>query len=633
MSPYLSQIDFVLPALGIAFVITLIALRALRAWKEVEPPPSPEVSVGPKPATSGPLSQLSIEGTSEGVWQWDLQTNVFRKSPGWAEILGSEPSDIGDDVRDWFALVHPYYLSGLRMDLAAHLQGKSERFECEYRIRHRDGTYRWVLCRGRVIEDDQGEAIAIAGVQTDVTRLIEVENRLIEEALHDRLTGLPNRGFFTAQLAQAIEAARTSPIFQFAVLFLDLDRFKEINDTLGHLIGDKLLAATAKRLRECVRPEDCVARFGGDEFIVLLERVDDFDEAQTVAARIGEALAEPFELEGHSVVTSASIGIVLSSSQFDDAEDLVRNADLAMYAAKAAGKGRSRVYDRTMYERTRRRWNLENDLRRAIEREELLLHYQPQICLKSGKILGAEALLRWNGPDGEKVGPAEFIPLAERSDLILDLGEWVLRRACAEALSWNRGMQRAAPRVSVNVSGRQLKEPGFSELVERVLSDTGLDPKNLELELTETVMIDSLNESPAVVAGLSRMGIGIALDDFGTGYSSISYLTKLKASVIKLDRSFINDVSRKRLDAALVTGVIGLAHGLGLTVIAEGVEEEPQIEFLQSNRCDLVQGYLTGRPMSEDSFHQLLAKETARGSGNARLRAGEFGEESGLHVQ
>ena len=613
MLPYLSQIDLVLPALGVVFVITLIALRALKVRRKTGPTHSPDASAGRKPAASGPLSQLSIEGTSEGVWQWDLQTNVFRTSPGWAEILGWEPSDIGDNVRDWFALVHPYYLSGLRMDLAAHLQGKSERFECEYRIRHRDGNYRWVLCRGRVIEDEQGEAIAIAGVQTDVTRLIEVENRLIEDALHDRLTGLPNRNFFTAQLAQAIEAARTSPIFQFAVLFLDLDRFKEINDTLGHLVGDKLLAATAKRLRACVRPEDCVARFGGDEFIVLLERVDDFDEAQTVAERIGEALDEPFELEGHSVVTSASTGIVLSSSQFDDAEDLVRNADLAMYEAKAAGKGRSRVYDRTMYERTRRRWNLENDLRRAIEREELLLHYQPQICLKSGRILGAEALLRWNGPDGEKVGPAEFIPLAERSDLILDLGEWVLRRACAEARSWNRGSRShwAALKVSVNVSGRQLKEPGFSELVERVLSDTGLDPRNLELELTETVMIDSLNDSPAVVAGLARMGIGIAIDDFGTGYSSISYLTKLKASVIKLDRSFIIDVGRKRLDAALVTGVIGLAHGLGLTVIAEGVEEKPQIDFLQSNRCDLVQGYLTGRPMPEESFHQLLAEETA----------------------
>jgi diguanylate cyclase (GGDEF)-like protein/PAS domain S-box-containing protein len=569
-----------------------------------------------RPAASQPeavvseraLQRLSIEGTSEGLWQWNLETDEFRVSKGWAEILDYKPSDIGDNVRDWFTAVHPYYLPGLRMDLAAYLDGEKDRFECEYRIRHRDGTYRWVQCRGRAVRED-GKAVMISGVQTDVTRLIEVENRIVNDALHDRLTGLPNNNFFTAQLAQAIETARQSDTFRFAVLFLDLDGFKQINDTLGHIVGDKLLAATAKTLKTCVRPQDFTARFGGDEFIVLLNRVASLSEAQRVAARIKEALAEPFELAGHQLVTSASIGIVLSTSRLNNAEELIRNADLAMYAAKAEGKGRSRVYDHSMYERTRRRWNLQNELRGAIARQELRLHYQPQICLRSGKVIGAEALLRWNGRSGEAVGPAEFIPLAEESDLILELGEWVLRSACTEAQQWSQlsSPYGIRPRIAVNVSARQLKDADFCRLVDCVLTETGLDPRSLELELTETVMIESMDSSPARVNELSAMGVGVAIDDFGTGYSSIGYLTKLNASVIKLDRSLVCDVARKQTSAALAKGVISLAHDLDLVVIAEGVEEESQLDFLRASRCDQVQGYLTGRPMAVEAFREVLA--------------------------
>ena len=346
------------------------------------------------------LHLSAVEGARVGLWQWDLGTDKFSVSKGWAEILGYGPNEVGANVLDWFATVHPDYLPGLRMDLKAHVEGEKDRFECEYRIRHRNGTYRWVLCRGRAIRDQEGKALQVCGVQTDVTRLIEVENRLVDDALHDRLTGLPNKSFFTAQLALAVEEAQRNSAFRFSVLFLDLDHFKEINDTLGHLIGDKLLAETAKRLRGCVRPQDLVARFGGDEFVILLEQMKDFSEAHTVASRINEALAEPFQLAGQNVVTSASIGIVLSDCRYEGAEYLIRNADIAMYAAKAAGKGQSRVYDRTMYERTRRRWNLENELRGALSREELRLHYQPQICLKTGEVIGADPLhLRPPGAD------------------------------------------------------------------------------------------------------------------------------------------------------------------------------------------------------------------------------------------
>ena len=557
------------------------------------------------------LHLASVEGASEGLWQWDLETDTFRVSKGWAETLGRTPSEIGGSASGWFAMVHPRYLPGLRMDLEAHVEGEKDRFECEYRIRHRNGKYRWVLCRGSAIRDEKGKALQIRGVQTDVTRLVEVENRLVDDALHDRLTGLPNKTFFAAELAQAIEEAQRSSAFRFSVLFLDLDRFKEINDTLGHLIGDKLLAATAKRLRACIRPADLVARFGGDEFIVLLERMEDFSEAHAVATRIKKALTEPFQLAGHHVITSTSVGIVLSDSHYADAEDLIRNADIAMYAANAEGKGQSRVYDRTMYERTHRRWNLENELHGALSREELRIHYQPQICLKTSAVIGAEALLRWTSHHGEIVAPSEFIPLAESSDLILDLGEWVLRYACTEAMTWREdsNLSLTNPRVSVNVSARQLKDPTFPRLVDRVLTQTGLSPKDLDLELTETVMIETLESGPAVVQELAEMGVRLAIDDFGIGYSSISYLTKLDASVIKLDRSLVRDVARTHAASALVKSVICLAHDLDFTVVAEGVEKESQLSFLRANQCDQVQGYLTGHPMPQASFRQLLAKE------------------------
>ncbi len=326
----------VISAVGIlllmATVIPVLILWLLHSKGQsvlsLDVPPPPDET---KPV---PLEALSIEGNSEGLWHWDLRTHTLRVSKGWSAIVGWEPEDIGDRPSDWLSLIHPYYASGVRMDLAAHLKGEKDEFECEYRIRHRDGTYRWVLCRGRAVRDKHDNAIEISGVQTDVTRLIEVENRLVEDALHDRLTGLPNRNFFNAHLQQVIELQRKDPRLRFAVLFLDLDRFKEVNDTLGHLVGDELLASTAKRLRDCLRPDDFVARFGGDEFVVLLEKTEHLSEAQAMASRIQQELSAPYQLDDHQVVAKASIGIVLSDSRLESAEELIRNADIAMYQAK-----------------------------------------------------------------------------------------------------------------------------------------------------------------------------------------------------------------------------------------------------------------------------------------------------------
>jgi diguanylate cyclase (GGDEF)-like protein/PAS domain S-box-containing protein len=605
-----------LPILA-GFLIAVAAVIAGLVWvrrhgadakTETAPPPAPARR------RQDPLESLAIEGKSEGLWHWDLATNKFRVSKGWASILGYNAEDIGDSPDDWFAMVHPYYLSGLRMDLAAHRSGKKDQLECEYRIRHRDGTHRWVLCRGQAVHNQMGETIELSGVQTDVTRLIEVENRLVHEALHDRLTGLPNRNFFSARLSQAVESCQRDSRRRFAVLFLDLDRFKQVNDTLGHLIGDELLASVAGRLQGCLG-DNFLARFGGDEFVVLVDPLKTPSEAQTVAKRIHKSLAEPFQLQGHQLVSQASIGIALSGASGTDTEELMRNADIAMYEAKTAGKNRLRVYNPAMYERTQRDYDLENDLRAAIDRNELMVHYQPQICMKSGKIRGAEALLRWKRQNGETISPGEFIPLAEKSDLILKIGEWVLREACAEAAAWRKSQPTLTdlPIVAVNLSGRQLNQD-FPALVSRVLAETGLHAENLELELTESVLLDSMERAPAVLEDVARKGVSIAIDDFGTGYSSISYLRKMTADVIKLDQSFVADVDKDTRAAALVKGMISLAHDLGITILAEGVECAEHLEFLRLKGCDFVQGYFIGLPLPADRLRALLATDRALAS-------------------
>ncbi len=521
-------------------------------------------------------------------------------------------------------MIHPYYAAVVRKDLAAFIKGKAEDFECEYRIRHRDGSYRWVMCRGQAIRDEHGVATEISGVQTDVTRLIETRNGLIDEAIHDRLTGLPNRGYFTARLEQAIDQQRRDPAHRFAVLFLDLDRFKEVNDTLGHLVGDELLAATATRIHESLRPADFVARFGGDEFVILLERAKSRRDAELIASRILQSLGKPHRLDGHKVVVNASIGIVLSDPKLTSAEMLIRNADIAMYQAKSDCKSSSKHYVPVMYDRIERSWRLENELRGAIERDELALVYQPQVCSKTGKILGAEALLRRQRDDGEPVEPREFIPLAEKSDLILDIGEWVLRQACEEAVRWENIRPRGtcATKISVNLSALQLLQSEFPSLVERIVAESGVDPRTLELELTESVLVDSMQRVPGILTELSQLGTKLAIDDFGTGYSSMSYLRDLMPDVVKIDRSFVVDVGNDRSAAALAKGMIGLAHDLGLTVVAEGVEDNQQLTFFQRHNCDLIQGFYASRPLPPETFQKLLHANQPLTEG--RIRDQEF---------
>jgi diguanylate cyclase (GGDEF)-like protein/PAS domain S-box-containing protein len=557
--------------------------------------------------------ELAVQGTHDGLWYWDLKSNVFHGSPSWGAMLGYQEGELENTPEEWLSRVHPGYLAELRTQLAAHLEGQSEQFHHEHRLRRKDGTYLWVLVRATAVRIDSGEAVGLAGSHADITSLIDVENRLLDDSFYDKLTKLPNRHFFMGRLEKAVERKKRNPNRPplFAVMFLDLDRFKVINDSLGHLVGDQLLEAVAGRLKHCARPDDVVARFGGDEFVILLERLRDPDEALNVAARIQNALSATFHIGGREVASGVSIGIVLSSEATDSTEDFLRYADMAMYQAKSKGKGQSQIFSENMHVQATKLCDLQTDLSRAVERQQLLLHYQPCISLRSGKILGVEALVRWQRSKSQLVQPTDFIPLAEEIGLINDIGDWVLRSACTQNSAWQQaGMPPV--RMAVNVSARQLQQKDFPQRVIRILEETKLKPEWLELELTETALMGSLDAAPRTLAQLGALGIPISIDDFGTGYSSLDYLRRFNFSTLKMDRCFVSDIVTDKKAAAVARGLITLAHNLNLSVTAEGVEHSAQLDFLAAEQCDQVQGFLACRPALAEHLTERLSSGGAQ---------------------
>jgi diguanylate cyclase (GGDEF)-like protein/PAS domain S-box-containing protein len=442
----------------------------------------------------------------------------------------------------------------------------------------------------------------------DVTERKRVESRLLHHALHDPLTGLPNRHFFMERLAGALLRYHRREGGLFAVLFLDLDRFKVVNDSLGHHVGDELLQVIGERLRGTLRGSDTVARFGGDEFAVLLEGLESLDEATCIAERLSAVLAAPINLSGYEVFTSASIGIALCSAGLDRPEYMLRNADVAMYQAKGSGAARYEIFDRGMHAQALARLQMETDLRRALSRDEFRLHYQPIVDLRTGRIAGLEALLRWEHPERGLIAPAEFISIAEETGVILPLGDWVLREACRQLATWRGEFRQARIAMSVNLSAKQF---GHADLVERIcsaLEDADLDPRHLKLEVTESAIIDSPNSAGAMLLELRRRGIQIQMDDFGTGYSSLSSLHSLPLDGIKIDRSFISRIPGSAPTLQMVRAIALLARGLGLALIAEGVETPEQLEEVRALGCEFAQGYLLSHPLAPEGIRALLGE-------------------------
>ncbi len=471
----------------------------------------------------------------------------------------------------------------------------------------KDGTHFWVDVNMVPIRNEQGQLTHFVSVMREVTERKHVEEQLRRNAFHDSLTGLPNRLLFMERLRQTVDRAKQDSSYHFAVLFLDLDRFKVINDSLGHMIGDQLLITIARRLEACLHAGDTVARLGGDEFTILLENIRQDSDATKVAERVQQALSKPFTLGGHEVFTSASIGITLSSTHFDRPEDLLRGADIAMYRAKAQGKACHEVFDTDMHTHVVTLMQLENDLRRAVERQEFELYYQPIVALASGRIVGFEALLRWHHPEQGIVSPATFVPIAEETGLIIPLGQWVLREACRQLKQWQTEFPHEPPlTVSVNLSSRQFSQPSLIGQIQQILRDTGVDAHCLKLEITESAIMENTESAMDMLLQLKAMGIQLSVDDFGTGYSSLGYLYRFPMDLLKIDQSFVSrvDVDGEKLE--LVRTIITLAWNLGMDVIAEGVETPKQLAQLKALKCEYAQGYLFSKPLSKTDAARLI---------------------------
>jgi diguanylate cyclase (GGDEF)-like protein/PAS domain S-box-containing protein len=550
---------------------------------------------------------LAMQGANEGLWDWDVANDRLYLSPGWKAMLGYAEEELGEGPGEWLGRVHPDDRAPLQQAFEAHCAGASQHFEHEYRIQHRDGTYRWMVARGMAVRDPQGRATRVVGSQTDVTDRKRAEQRLQHDALHDALTGLPNRVLFVDRLDQAIRRAqRATPQAAAAVLFLDLDRFKLVNDSLGHQAGDRLLIAVARRLESAVRPPDTVARLGGDEFTVLLDGVSDAHEASLVAERVHQTLRAPFHIAERELFVDASIGIALAEA--DAAPDTVlRDADVAMYRAKADGKGRQAVFDGRMHEQVMRRLDMETELRRAIEQRRLEVVYQPIVQAATGRIAGFEALCRW--PD-VATEPAEFLAIAEETGLIVPLGRWVLQRATSQLAKWRTSPTGAGLTVGVNVSSRQLADPEFAVTLARALRAARLDPRALRLEVSEHAIEHARRGLTQLVV---THQVRSHIDDFGTAASSLRVLHGFPGDAVKIHRSLIAGMGREPGAFEIVKALVGLAHSLGLEVVAQGVETATQLDHLKLLGCEFAQGFYLSAPRRPEDAAALLEDAALKG--------------------
>ena len=546
--------------------------------------------------------RLAMEAAQMGMWYWECDSDRFTYSDGLSVLFGRGPDAPLVDYRELKERVHHEDLELFEASVK-HAIKKGADLQIDYRVVWPDGTAHWLANRAQVHRRSDGRAIRMIGVAMDITDRKIAEQRIAHMAHHDALTGLPNRVLLRDRIQQAIAQAHRNSS-QLAVLFIDLDRFKTINDSLGHQLGDRLLQSVASRILVCVREGDTVARVGGDEFVIVIPELEASSDASVVASKILEVLADSFHLHGNDLHAAASIGIALYPSDGGDAETLMRNADTAMYYAKDSGRANFQFFTQHMNVAAQQRLSLENALRRALENREFEVHYQPLFDLRDRSITGFEALVRWNPPGAAQVPPSEFIAAAEESGLIVPIGEFVMHEALRQAKTWQSPGRRLV--ISVNVSANQLARSNFVERLRRALHETGIDPKLVELEVTEGVIIEGASDAREAIDQIAALGVGIAIDDFGTGYSGLAYLKRLPIDMVKIDQSFVRDLTIDPDDAAIVTAIVAMANSLGVQVVAEGVETEEQLAELLRLGCHRGQGYLLARPMAAAAVARLL---------------------------
>ncbi len=554
-----------------------------------------------------------------GSLEWDSPGGAMRWSDELFRILGLDPREIEPDPERFFGGLHPEDRDPTRLALERALALASP-FQIELRLRRPDGAVRFALLQGEVALDPRRGGTRLAGILQDVTEQRHAQDRIRYLADYDSLTGLANRRFFRERLERALESARASE-GTLALLYLDLDGFKRVNDSLGHEAGDQLLRTVARRLRDHVRavdlvgraeqrPSSAVSRLGGDEFTVLLPRIAGADAAGDVARRILRALREPIPVGGREVSPTASLGIAVFPGDGEDAETLLKHADRALYHAKAMGRNGFQFFSQSLNQASLRKLALESGLREALAREELRLHYQPRVEVHGGRVVGMEALLRWRHPELGVISPKEFVPIAEETTLICAIGEWALRAACRQNRAWQES-GRAALRVSVNLSARQLAAGNLGALVASALRETGLDPHYLEIEITESSLLREDGGLPAALRDLRAIGVTVALDDFGTGYSSLAYLTRLPLDALKIDRFFVRDMHTNPAAAGIAQAVIGMSRSLGVRAVAEGVDCQEQLALLREFGCHEAQGFLMSGALPAEEFARFLAPASA----------------------
>jgi len=560
---------------------------------------------------------LAMQGSNDGLWDWNLQTNAVYYSPRWAEILLNPIEEIGSSIDEWKNRIHPDDREIAQATLENHLAGLTDHFESEHRIKREDGSYVWVLIRGMAIRDQAGKSYRMAGSLTDISIKKQIEEKLYFDAFHDDLTKLPNRALFLDRLMHAIERSKRFPQSRFAVLFFDLDRFKLINDCLGHTYGDQLLAKVADTLQTSLRACDSAARLSGDEFAILLEDIQVISDAVQIAERIQQALQSPIQVNGHKIVVSASIGIVMSDPRYSIPEDILRDADIAMYHAKLHGKACHAVFQPSMYKRSILRLELENELREVLATDEtrqqhLFVAFQPIVAAQDKQILGFEALVRWIHPERGMIYPNEFIPLAEETGLIHTLGLWVLREACQQVKIWQTRLPNLPSykplSVSVNISGKQFTQPNLVEQIKHIIQECNISPASLNLEITERLLVENNTMILASLQELRNMGVNLQIDDFGRGYSSFGYLQHFPVNTLKIDSLFIQRIDQNHNNTEIIRSIVGLAKSLGLSVIAEGVETDNQFERLKQLECHYIQGYYISEAVRGDEAEKLLLK-------------------------
>ncbi|GAB6087758.1 putative bifunctional diguanylate cyclase/phosphodiesterase [Alkaliphilus crotonatoxidans] len=548
--------------------------------------------------------RLAIEGSNDGIWDWDLKNNtfVFDRTK---VMLGYKPDEIENVQSQWFNLVHPSDLQNIERELKNHFEKKISHYRSEYRVLAKNGEYRWILSRGQSIWDQEGNLVRMAGSHTDITETKGTQERIRHLAYIDPVTGLYNRFYFIEQLEQELINCRKNGK-NIAVLLLDLDDFKKTIDTLGHSYGDLLLHRVGEQIKACLDDTGTLCRFGGDEFVIL-KPIEGIRDAVSLADKILESFKMGLLIKDYESFVSTSIGLAVSPFHGTDAEGLLKNVEVAMYEAKEKGKNCYYVFNDRLKTDFMEKAKLETDLRHAIDKKELIVYYQPKIDLRTNEVVGGEALIRWLHPLKGLIGPSHFISLAEENGMIRALGEWVLREVCRQNKKWQESGLKLIP-LAVNISARQFQQKDLVKTIRQILTEVNLEPHWLELEVTETVAMQDLKYTIRILNELRKMNISIALDDFGTGYSSLNYLKHLPINTVKIDKSFVHDIHEDSNEAIIADAIISMAHGMRLTVTAEGVETREQLIQLKKKHCDFAQGYYFYKPIPPEDFEILLRK-------------------------